>query len=88
MLEVKACPKNQLEIDKATERLKCGVDSYGNNQYMCLPNEQKTSLVEFCYKGIMGIEDKGKTIRFYIFPLQMLNYNIQGSILTWKKCSS
>ena len=59
MYLVNSCPPNQTEIDKANRQLKCGVDSYGNNQYMCLPNEEKTSLVEFCYHGIMGIENKG-----------------------------
>lgn len=57
---VKACPKTLTEIRRASERLKCKNDTYGNNQYMCLPNEKKSSLVQFCYEGKMGIELKGK----------------------------
>lgn len=57
---VKACPKTLTEIRRASERLNCKNDTYGNNQYMCLPNEKKSSLVQFCYEGIMGIELKGK----------------------------
>lgn len=57
---VDACPKTLTEIKRASKKLQCKNDTYGNNQYMCLPNEQKSSLVQFCYEGIMGIELKGK----------------------------
>nr|XP_022286793.1 uncharacterized protein LOC111099689 isoform X1 [Crassostrea virginica]XP_022286794.1 uncharacterized protein LOC111099689 isoform X1 [Crassostrea virginica] len=59
MGEVNVCPKNQTEVDEAGKRLGCGQDKYGHSQYMCLPNEEKTSLVEFCYNGVMGIVYKG-----------------------------
>ena len=39
--------------------LGCGFDVYGNNQYMCLPNAEKTSLVQFCVDGLMGMKEKG-----------------------------
>lgn len=57
---VNYCPKNKNETIQASEKLKCGVDEYGNNQYLCLPHVNKTSLVEFCFDGIMGIQEKGK----------------------------
>lgn len=59
MTVVDRCPQNQTEASKAATRLECPTDKYGNNQYMCLPNWQKTSLVEFCYNGLMGLYDKG-----------------------------
>lgn len=56
------CPKNQTEVYEASKQIGCGVDVYGNNRYMCLPNEKKSSLVEFCFDGVMGIEEKGNCL--------------------------
>lgn len=47
-------PTNLTEIEIASNRL------YGNNRYMCVPNFEKTSLVEFCFDGTMGIQKKSK----------------------------
>lgn len=57
---VNECPTNVTETAAASKRLECVNDKYGNNQYICVPNEEKTSLVEFCYDGIMGIQEKGR----------------------------
>ena len=57
---VDGCPNNITERDARSNRLECGNDRYGNNQYMCLPNVAKTSLIELCVDGIMGIILKGK----------------------------
>lgn len=59
MALIKACPDNQNEVIEASRKLGCGYDKYGNNQYLCLPNEEKTSLIEVCSDGVMGIRDKG-----------------------------
>ena len=59
MPRVSECPTTLEKVIEGKARLECGRDKYGNNQYMCLPNEEKTSLVEFCYDGIMGIQEKG-----------------------------
>lgn len=59
------CPKNQIEVKLASTRLKCGEDKYGNNQYMCLPNKEKSSLVEFCFTGVLGAEEKGYCLEFF-----------------------
>ena len=72
-----ACPKNQTEAYQAWARLGCRNDEYGNIQYLCLPNREKTSLVEFCYDGVMGLHPKGiyitiKTIFFSISPLDII----------------
>lgn len=59
MFSVDSCPKNQTEVEEAGKRLRCVKDTYGNNQYMCLPNVEKTSLVEFCHNQSMGIIPAG-----------------------------
>lgn len=76
MALVNVCPKTELDVIQASKRLGCGNDTYGNNQYMCVPNKEKTSLVEFCFQGVMGIAEKGwlkckKEI--YIFLLIVVN---------------
>ena len=66
MALVASCPKNRTEVEEAGRRLGCGQDRYGNNQYMCLPNVEKTSLEEFCHNQLMGIVPQG------IFILQFI----------------
>lgn len=55
------CPTGKDEALSAKERLGCGNDSYGNSQYICLPNKEKTRLVEFCCDGIMGMIESNYT---------------------------
>lgn len=62
---VNVCPRNKHGVIQASERLGCGNDTYGNNQYLCLPNKNKTSLVEFCFQGGMGIVEKGNCLEFF-----------------------
>lgn len=62
MAFVDNCPTTLHEIEMASKRLGCKYDQYGNNQYICVPNVEKTSLVELCYDGIMGIQQKGYCI--------------------------
>ncbi|XP_062589888.1 uncharacterized protein LOC134251488, partial [Saccostrea cucullata] len=59
---VDSCPSNLTEVIKATLRLGCGQDKYGNDQYICLPNIEKTGLVELCHNGIMGFIEKGNCL--------------------------
>ena len=59
MVRVEACPKNLTKVFEASKRLGCKNDEYGNNQYICLPHVDNTSLVEFCYGGLMGFQKKG-----------------------------
>ena len=54
MTRVEACPTNLTKVIEASRKLGCKNDEYGNNQYLCLPIVDNTSLVEFCYGGIMG----------------------------------
>lgn len=39
------CPRNQTEWDERSSAINCNK----TNGYMCLPNEQRTELIEFCY---------------------------------------
>nr|XP_034333304.1 uncharacterized protein LOC117691389 isoform X1 [Crassostrea gigas]XP_034333305.1 uncharacterized protein LOC117691389 isoform X2 [Crassostrea gigas] len=39
------CPRNQTEWDERSSAINCTE----TNGYMCLPNEQRTELIEFCY---------------------------------------
>ena len=60
MAYVEKCPNTLAAVNASSKQLNCGNDTYGNNLYMCLPNVEKSSLVEFCYDGIMGIQKEGK----------------------------
>lgn len=60
---VTTCPSNLTEKILASNRRGCENDIYGNNQYICAPNEAKTSLVEICNDGIMGIVEEGNCLR-------------------------
>lgn len=59
---VTTCPSNLTEKILASNRLGCENDVYGNNQYICAPNKAKTSLVEICNDGIMGILEEGNCL--------------------------
>ena len=59
MARVDVCPENLTTITKASKKLGCDKDEYGNDQYICLPTVDMSSLVEFCYNGIMGYNKKG-----------------------------
>lgn len=52
------CPRNKAEWDKRSNVFNCSK----SNSYMCLPNEQLTALVEFCYNGPQTPIKSGKTI--------------------------
>ncbi|XP_062586181.1 uncharacterized protein LOC134247804 [Saccostrea cucullata] len=56
---VDSCPRNLTETLIASARLGCGQDKYGNKQYLCLPNSEKTGLVEFCHDGVMWLLERG-----------------------------
>lgn len=62
---VTGCPNNQSEVIIASGKLGCGQDKYGNNQYMCLPNQEKSFLVELCYDGVMGIQERGICLEIF-----------------------
>lgn len=55
-----SCPKNQTDISKRSFALNCN----GNKNYLCVPNQNFTKLMEICY--IESITDtlQGETKRF------------------------
>lgn len=59
MARIDTCPENSATVTEASRRLGCGHDEYGNSQYLCLPNVNLTSFVEFCYEGIMPLQENG-----------------------------
>ncbi|XP_062570741.1 uncharacterized protein LOC134232780, partial [Saccostrea cucullata] len=62
---VDSCPRNKTEYTTSATRLGCGVDENGRSQYVCVPNHQRSSLVEFCYKSTTGLYEKGNCIEIY-----------------------
>ncbi|XP_078319447.1 uncharacterized protein LOC111100159 [Crassostrea virginica] len=62
MIRVKKCPNNLTAVLAASRRLGCRRNVYGNSQYMCLPNVQKSALVEFCYGDVMDMQEKGNCL--------------------------
>lgn len=86
---VSECPKSQTEVGLASKRLGCDSDKYGNNQYICAPNDSKTSLVEICIDGIMGIQNKGnwkkKSANNFTLKLYMSNVECNINICCSRK---
>lgn len=50
------CPRNQIEWNQRSSALNCTED----NGYLCLPNENVTELLEFCYKYPFILIQEGK----------------------------
>ncbi|XP_062618066.1 uncharacterized protein LOC134279651 [Saccostrea cucullata] len=48
---VSACPKDALTWLSNGIKLQCPNDTYGRNLYQCVPNDDRSSLVEFCSKS-------------------------------------
>lgn len=47
---VNECPRDEKEWQKASIRLNCSGDAFGSvNKYHCLPADNLTTLLEFCY---------------------------------------
>ncbi|XP_062613009.1 uncharacterized protein LOC134274795 [Saccostrea cucullata] len=46
---VKSCPKTEEEWRRSAEHLKCSYDRTLKQRYLCIPNQKKTALLEFCY---------------------------------------
>lgn len=50
------CPRNESEWNKRSSTLNCN----NTNGYTCLPNQQFTELLEFCYTQPRILIEKGK----------------------------
>ncbi|XP_062576640.1 uncharacterized protein LOC134238536 [Saccostrea cucullata] len=71
---VDSCPHNITEVLESSSRLGCGQDKYGNDQYLCVPNTDKTGLIELCYNGTMGLIKRGNCLE------------TDGENLYWNNC--
>lgn len=57
----------------ASKKRGCGYDLFNRSQYICLPNKEKTSLVEICYNEQMGLREKGNCLEATIGKLIEIN---------------
>lgn len=70
------CPRNETEWNKRSSALNCN-ETYG---YMCLPNENLTELLEFCYTERLEWIEKGVCL-FLVKKVSLVNaYNCHGFI--------
>lgn len=51
-----SCPRDETEWNKRSDTINCTED----NGYLCLPNENITGLLEFCYKYPFILIQEGK----------------------------
>lgn len=59
MYSTKFCPKNQMEWNLRSSAINCT----DTNGYMCIPNENITELLEYCYIHRQIPIEEGKTIK-------------------------
>ncbi|XP_061193243.1 uncharacterized protein LOC133201456 [Saccostrea echinata] len=72
---VYTCPRDKTEFNESATRLSCGVDENGRNQYVCAPNNEQSALVEFCYRHLIGLYQKGQ-YHGYSWDIKSLLYCI------------
>ncbi|XP_061190276.1 uncharacterized protein LOC133198150 [Saccostrea echinata] len=53
------CPTTIDSRNSAADRLKCPLDQNKNPSYFCVPNQEKTTLLEFCYDEFLGLVQNG-----------------------------
>ncbi|XP_061188745.1 uncharacterized protein LOC133196915 [Saccostrea echinata] len=54
----KFCPQNKADWDLRSRHLNCSNDDTKIHRYHCVPNSQKTALLEFCYDIIRPLVQK------------------------------
>ncbi|XP_062600029.1 uncharacterized protein LOC134261624 [Saccostrea cucullata] len=61
---VDSCPLSEVKTREAASRLNCSVDENGRSRYVCVPNQDLSALVEFCYtKTIVGLYQAGNCLK-------------------------
>ncbi|XP_062613715.1 heat shock 70 kDa protein 12A-like [Saccostrea cucullata] len=55
---VESCPQNKADWDLRSRQLNCSNDDTKTHRYHCVPNGQKTALLEFCYDVIRPLVQK------------------------------
>lgn len=56
---VDVCPLNATEFETAAKRRNCT----GNSRYLCAPDKNLTSLIEFCMDRNRSLYEKGVFVR-------------------------
>nr|XP_034331315.1 uncharacterized protein LOC105339020 isoform X4 [Crassostrea gigas] len=60
---VTSCPTNAANWETAARRRNCSFDDVKPiNRYMCVPNQEKTEFLEFCYDQIRPMVQPGNCI--------------------------
>ncbi|XP_062599445.1 uncharacterized protein LOC134260939 [Saccostrea cucullata] len=62
---VYSCPRNETEFLASATRLSCDVDGNGRYRYVCVPNNERSAIVEFCYNYTSGLYEKGNCLIVY-----------------------
>lgn len=68
------CPKNKNEWNKRSSALNCTQGTYRNG-YMCLPNQNFTELLEFCYPETLKWIEDGSCLYLVKAPSKLFAYN-------------
>ncbi|XP_062603879.1 uncharacterized protein LOC134265676 [Saccostrea cucullata] len=59
VFSVDSCPSTLDSRNSAAERLNCSLYENKNPSYFCVPNQDKTALLEFCYGEFFGLVQNG-----------------------------
>lgn len=63
---VTSCPKDAANWETAARRRNCSFDDVKPiNRYMCVPNQEKTEFLEFCYDQIRPMVQPGKYFLYF-----------------------
>ncbi|XP_056015075.1 uncharacterized protein LOC125676208 [Ostrea edulis] len=57
-----SCPRNRTEFTDSATRLNCSVYENGRSRYVCVPNIQKSAIVEFCNKNAARVFKQGNCL--------------------------
>jgi hypothetical protein len=55
-----SCPLDSVAWELASNRINCSRDASMKNRYICVPNQRKTRLLEFCYDEVRPLVQPGK----------------------------
>lgn len=90
---VTSCPTNATKWETAARRRNCSFDEVKpKNLYLCVPNQEKTEFLEFCYDEIRPMVQPGKYTCSYKhslpFPSFFKNINENVTLpyfIIWKR---
>lgn len=78
---VTSCPTNAANWETAARRRNCSFDEVKPiNLYLCVPNQEKTEFLEFCYDEIRPMVQPGKYSSELSLPFSSSFKNIYESL--------